>query len=208
MAKFQLKIIIIRLLTKKTQDTQADLQISPTLFRLIVACLIVVLLCILPHRFIRDEDRRLLRLIFVFGGRISLRWLRAAPDFKTILLCLVSFPPPPNSWLLCLPVDPRPLDLPLNRFECVSDGLFHSSPLLSTSCAEELLEPPIGSSSCCREGCFISPTAKLTASTATEARGDICDGVGWLLWPSPDDSEAIGHDFGGRSVGLALLREK
>jgi hypothetical protein len=91
LAKFQLKIIIIRLLTKKTQDTQADLQISPTLFRLIVACLIVVLLCILPHRFICDEDRRLLRFIVVFGGRISLRWLRAAPDFEQYCSVLSPF---------------------------------------------------------------------------------------------------------------------
>jgi hypothetical protein len=67
-------------------------------------------------------------------------------------------------------------------------------------CAEELLEPPIAPSSCCCGGCFISPMAKLTASSAKEAREGISDGVGWLLWPSSDDLEAIGHGFGGRSM--------
>jgi hypothetical protein len=102
--------------------------------------------------------------------------------------------------LLCLPVDPRPLDPPLIRFGCVSGGLLQSSPFPSTSCAGELLESPIAPSSCCRGGCFISPTVKLTASLATEARGGISDGVGWLLWPLSDDLEAIGHGFGGRST--------
>ena len=36
---------------------------------------------------------------------------------------------------------------------------------------------------------------------AAEAKEGIADNVGWLLWPSSDDSEAIGHGFGGRSMG-------
>jgi hypothetical protein len=92
-------------------------------------------------------------------------------------------PFPPNSWLLYPPVDPRPLDLPFNRFERVRGQLFHWSPLPSTSCAEEKPQPAIAPSLRCRGGCFISPTAKLTASRATEAREGIGDGVGWLWWP-------------------------
>jgi hypothetical protein len=33
-----------------------------------------------------------------------------------------------------------------------------------------------------------------------EARGGINDGAGWLLWPSSDDLEAIGHGFDGQSM--------
>jgi hypothetical protein len=36
------------------------------------------------------------------------------------------------------------------------------------------------------------------ASSATKARGGISDSVGWLLWSSSDDLEAIGHGFGGQ----------
>jgi hypothetical protein len=48
---------------------------------------------------------------------------------------------------------------------------------------------------------------------AAEAREGIGDDVGWLLWPSPDDSEAIGHGFDGRSMSwwmflLWVVREK
>jgi hypothetical protein len=47
------------------------------------------------------------------------------------------------------------------------------------------------------------------ASSATEAREGISDGVGWLLWPSSDDLKAIGHGFGGRSMRLlCVVREK
>jgi hypothetical protein len=38
------------------------------------------------------------------------------------------------------------------------------------------------------------------ALRATEAGGGISDGAGWLLWPSSDDSEAVRHGFGGRSM--------
>jgi hypothetical protein len=38
------------------------------------------------------------------------------------------------------------------------------------------------------------------ASRAMEARGGINDGAGWLLWPSSDDLEAIGHGFDGQSM--------
>jgi hypothetical protein len=44
---------------------------------------------------------------------------------------------------------------------------------------------------------FGSNKARLMASMAAEAREGISDDVGWLLWPSDDDSEAIGHHFGG-----------
>jgi hypothetical protein len=47
------------------------------------------------------------------------------------------------------------------------------------------------------------------AGRATEAREGIGDGVGWLLWPSSDDLEAIGHGFGGRSMmDGCVVREK
>jgi hypothetical protein len=39
----------------------------------------------------------------------------------------------------------------------------------------------------------IGPTAKSMAGRATEAREGIGNGVGWLLWPSSDDLEAIGQ---------------
>ena len=49
----------------------------------------------------------------------------------------------------------------------------------------------------------------MTAAMAAEAREGISDDVGWLLWPSSDDSEAIGHGFGGRSmVDCCVVREK
>jgi hypothetical protein len=35
---------------------------------------------------------------------------------------------------------------------------------------------------------------------APEAREGIIDNVGWLLWQLPNDSEAIGHGFGCRSI--------
>jgi hypothetical protein len=35
------------------------------------------------------------------------------------------------------------------------------------------------------------------AGREKEAREGIGDGVGWLLWPSSDDLEAIRHGFGG-----------
>jgi hypothetical protein len=38
------------------------------------------------------------------------------------------------------------------------------------------------------------------AGRATEAREGIDNGVGWLLWPSSDDLETIGHGFSGRSM--------
>jgi hypothetical protein len=93
-------------------------------------CFCLIVFCFVFHRpFVRDDERRLLGFIVVFGGRTSLQWLRAVPRLQNKLLCLVSFPPTPNSWLLCPPVDPRPLDLPLNRLECVWGRLFHFSPL-------------------------------------------------------------------------------
>ena len=107
-------------------------------------CFCLIVFCFVFHRpFVRNDERRLLGFIVVFGGRTSLQWLRAVPRLQNKLLCLVSFPPTPNSWLLCPPVDPRPLDLLLNRFGCVSDGLFRSSPLPSTSCVlKSCLNPP------------------------------------------------------------------
>jgi hypothetical protein len=68
--------------------------------------------------------------------------------------------------------------------------------ILCRSCSN----PPIAPSSCCGGGCFISPTAKSMASRATEARGGISDGAGWLWRPSSDDSEATEHGYDGRSV--------
>jgi hypothetical protein len=123
-----------------------------------------------------------------------------APQLQNNIVVSLPSPSPQNSWLLHPPVDPRPLDYLLNQLEQVWGQLFDSSPLPSTSCAEEQLEPAIAPSSCCRGGCFISPTAKLMASRATEAREGIGDGVGWLSSPSSDDLEAIGHGFGGRST--------
>ena len=102
---------------------------------------------------------------------------------------------PQPSWLLHPPIDTRPIDRSSNRFEPVGGQLFHPFPLPRTSCAEKQLQPAIAPSSCCRWGCFVSPNAKLTASRAAEARGGISDGVWWLLWPSSDDLEAIGHGF-------------
>jgi hypothetical protein len=126
------------------------------------------------------------------------------------LLCVPS-PSPPNSWLL----HPRSMDgWSIAHLIDPYGGrgqLFHRSPLPSpsTSCADEQLKVAIAPSSCCRGGCFISPTAKLTASRATEARGGISDGVVWLLWLLSDDLEAIGHGFGGRSVmDGCVVREK
>jgi hypothetical protein len=97
--------------------------------------------------------------------------------------------------LLRPPIDPCPLDCSLNRFEQVGGQSSHSSPLPKTSLAEEQLQPNIIPSSCCCGGYFSGYEVKLTASSVTEARGGIIDGVGWLLWPSSDD---LG--FGGRST--------
>jgi hypothetical protein len=117
--------------------------------------------------------------------------------------CVSSLSLPPNSWLL----HPQSMDGRLIAHLIDVYGgrgrLFYRSPLpRSTSCADEhQLKAAIAPSSCCRGGCFISPTAKLTASRATEARrGGISNGVVWLLWPLSDDLGAIGHGLGGRSV--------
>ena len=187
---------------------QQILQIPSTSLRLIVACLIVVLLCILHHPFVRDDERMLLWFIVVFGGGISLRRLRSGHRIQSNIVVYYLSPSLPQQLIVASPGRPTPSQSPIESIRKGVGPITSFVPLPSTSCAKEQLEPAIAPSSCCSEGCFISPTAKLTASTATEARGDICDGVGWLLWPSPDDSEAIGHDFGGRSVGWALLREK
>ena len=81
---------------------------------------------------------------------------RTAPTWMLwiVVSCLPSSPP--NSWLLHPPVDPRPLDLPLNLFEPVGGQLFHPFPLPRTTCAEKQLQPAIAPSSCCRWGCFVS----------------------------------------------------
>jgi hypothetical protein len=88
----------------------------------------------------------------------------------------------------------------MNRFEPVGGQSSHSSPLPKTSSAEEQLQHNIIPSSCYCGGSFSGYEVKLTASLVTEARGGISDGVGWLLWPSSDDLEAIGHGFSGRST--------
>ena len=38
-------------------------------------------------------------------------------------------------------------------------------------------------------------------SMEAEATEGMNDDVGWLLWQSSDDLEAIGHGFDGRSMG-------
>ena len=173
------------------QETKLQ-KIPPPLFRLIVVWFACPLRMVSSS--VRSRQRTKLAAVDCCALGQDRPWFASSmpPNFRTILLCLSPLPPP-NSWLLHPPVDPRPLDYLLNRFERVWGQLFYWSPLPSTSCAEEQLEPAIAPSSCCRGGCFISPTAKSMASMASEARGGISDGVGWL---SPDDSEDIGHGFG------------
>jgi hypothetical protein len=94
--KFGLKISIITIKTNKHKTCCNQITKYLHLLWLIVVCLIVF--CFVFHRpFVRDDERRLLGFIVVFGGRTSLRWLRAVPQLQNKLLCLVSFPPTPNS---------------------------------------------------------------------------------------------------------------
>ena len=135
----------------------------------------------------------------VLGARRAVDGLELALGSKNNC-CVPPSPSPPTQLIVTSP--DRPV-LPRSSNESNRAG---QEPIVSlvpppdTSCAEEQHEPTIAPSSCCRGGCFVTPTAKLTALRATEARGGISDDVGWLLWPSSDDSEAIGHGFGGRSM--------
>ena len=133
----------------------------------------------------------------MFRGEIGRRWLRARPQIQNNFVVFLPLPPL-DQLIVTSPRRPRPLDYLSKRFEKVRGHLFHWPPLPSTSCAEEKPQATIAPSSCCRGGCFISPTAKSTAKIASEARGGISNGVGWLLWPSDMVSVAIGHGFGGR----------
>ena len=140
MAKFQLKIIIIRVLTKKTQETQADVQIPP-LSSADCCLFLFFFLCLTP--IVRSSSRTIASAVdCCVGGQIGWRFLRAGSrlESKIIVVSCLSSSPPPNSWLLHPPITPRFLDLPLNRFASVRGQLFHWSPLPSTSCAEKQLE--------------------------------------------------------------------
>jgi membrane protein CcdC involved in cytochrome C biogenesis len=75
MAKFQLKIIIIRVLTKKTQETQADVQIPP--LSLADSCLFLFFLLYLTP-IIRSSSRTIASAVdccCCVGGQIGRRFL-------------------------------------------------------------------------------------------------------------------------------------
>ena len=93
------------------------------------------------------RSRRRTKMIAVYccvwgQGRLSMasNWPRARNQNNC---CVSPLRLPQPSWLLCPPVNPRPLNYLLNRFECARGGLFHPSPFPSTSCAEDQLKPTI-----------------------------------------------------------------
>ena len=207
MAKFQLKIIIIRVLTKKTQETQADVQIPP-LSSADCCLFLFFFLCLTP--IVRSSSRTIASAVDCCVSGQDQPWFASnlLPTFRTILLCLVS-PPLPRTVDCLSPGRTSPSRSSKESIRAGREPTVSLVPLPSTSCAEEQLEPAIASCLFLREGCFAGPTAKLTTSRATEARGGISDGVVWLLWPLSDDLEAIGHGFSGRSVmDGCVVREK
>jgi hypothetical protein len=117
---------------------------------------------------------------------------------SNIVVCLS--PSLPQQLSVASPGRPTPSRSPIELIRKGVGPIMSFVPLPSRSCAKEQLEPAIAPSLCCRGGYFSGYEVKLTASSATEARGGISDGVGWLSWPSSDDLEAIGHGFGGRST--------
>ena len=84
------------------------MQIPPPLFQddccLFDSCFALLL----PRPFIRNGDRRLLRFIVVFGGRASLRWLRAAPQVQNnyVVSCLLL--PSPEQLIVISPSQSPP----------------------------------------------------------------------------------------------------
>jgi hypothetical protein len=117
--------------------------------------------------------------LLCFGASSAMVCFEQAPHFRAILLCLVSLPSPQAvDCYTPLSINGRSIANWIDRLR--SGANCYIGPSSRAHRAEEQLKCAIAPFLCCRGGCFISPTAKLTASMASEARGGIIDGVRWL----------------------------